>query len=247
MVEIRDSHNVAVDYIKFFAVLLIIIDHAVEVFIGFSYYIWVLGAVGVCLFVYVSGVLATQSNTGKIFNPKQYILGRFVKLFPLYLLACLLQYAFLSYPVEFQFTRLFMVNACHLWFVPMILLMYGMFTVYKSYPRVFPYIVAAYVVYYVAVTMSYLWIGDYNGVFTVGLYWLILLAVFFVGVKSKPLKWKLPPSLFVHTVAAYSYPIYLFQYPFIFAIQGVGLVTGLTYVGLALLVFVCAKMELTKR
>ena len=246
MVEIRDSHNVAVDYIKFFAVLLIIIDHAVEVFIGFSYYIWVLGAVGVCLFVYVSGVLATQSNTGKIFNPKQYILGRFVKLFPLYLLACLLQYAFLSYPVEFQFTRLFMVNACHLWFVPMILLMYGMFTVYKSYPRVFPYIVAAYVVYYLAVTVGSLCIGDYNGVFTVGLYWLILLAVFFVGVKSKPLKWKLPPSLFVHTVAAYSYPIYLFQYPFIFAIQRVSLEMGLLYVGFAVLAFVLIKRELVK-
>jgi peptidoglycan/LPS O-acetylase OafA/YrhL len=223
------------------------VDHAIEVFIGFSYYIWVLGAVGVCLFVFVSGFLAKESNGKHAFNPKEYLLKRFVKLFPLYLLACLLQYAFLAYPVEFQVTRLFMVNAAHLWFVPMILLMYGLFVVYKAYPRVFPLAVAVYILYYVGVTVGCLWVGDWNGVFTVGLYWLILLGVFFSGVKCKALKWKLPSNPLISLVSSYSYPIYLFQYPFIFAIQGVGLVTGLTYVGLALLVFVCAKMELTKR
>ena len=241
------AHNVAVDYLKFIAVLLIILDHAVEVFIGFSYYIWVLGAVGVCLFVFVSGFLAKESNGKHAFNPKEYLLKRFVKLFPLYLLACLLQYAFLAYPVEFQVTRLFMVNAAHLWFVPLIMLMYVMFALRKAYPRIFQFAVAGYVVYYVAVTMSCLWIGDYNGVFTTGIYWLILLAVFFFGVHVKKLNWKLPQSPLIQTVAAYTYPIYLFQYPFIFAIQRVSLEMGLLYVGFAVLAFVLIKHELAIR
>ena len=247
MVEIRDSHNVAVDYIKFFAVILIILDHAIEVFIGFSYYIWVLGAVGVCLFVFVSGFLAKSSNTHEVFSFKHYILKRFLKLYPLYLLASLLQFAFMDFTVEIQLSKLLMINGMHLWFTPMILLMYCMFALRKAYPRVFPFAVAVYIIYYLAVTFGCLYVGDWNGVFTTGLYWLILLGVFFAGVHVKKLNWKLPQSPLIQTVAAYTYPIYLFQYPFIFAIQGVGLGVGLTYVGLALLVFVCAKMELAKR
>lgn len=234
------SRCVAVDYLKFAAVLLIILDHVIEVFVGFNYAIWLMGAVGVGLFVYVSGFLAKESNGNKPFNARRYLSCRLLKLYPLYLLASILALANSSLPLERQLSNLFLVYPLF-WFVPLIIIMYCLFTLYRVNRVAFYVAIIVYVDLLLYVAVYAVNLSRYDLAATVGLYWIVLLTVFFAGVYTKRLNWKLPRFSFIETVSVYTYPIYLFQGVYIYAVKEVGVYVGLAYVGLAILAFTGLK------
>lgn len=224
--------NLAVDYLKFTAVLCIVVDHFIEVFYGFNWLIWLLGAFGVSLFVYSAGFLAAKTNMEN-FSVKQYMLKRFLRLYPLYLVASVLVIAYSNIPISQQLSSVFMIYPIF-WFVPIILLFYFFYGLFRVNVPLFRVAVSLYYVVLIAVSVYVGMLGDFRQVLF-NLYWLFLLGLFFIGANAK-LEFKLPDWCFVKTISGYSYHIYLFQAPFLIALSTVGLI-GFAYVGLAVAVF----------
>jgi hypothetical protein len=246
MAETFKSRLITVDYLKFLAVLLIIIDHSLEKTIGFLWSLWIVGAVGVSLFVFVSGFLAETSNKSKLFSLKQYMTRRFAKLFPLYLLASVLMFGFHNSTVslEVMLGNIVFVNSLF-WFVPLILVLYLLFGLSKVKRELFVLGVSGYVFScLVKAVLSVIW-GDYQSIVMCG-YWVFLLWLFFKGASVKTVSWKLPKLFLVEFVSSYSYPIYLLQAVFIGCVLNIGASIGLLYVCLAFIVWLGLSRQVNK-
>jgi peptidoglycan/LPS O-acetylase OafA/YrhL len=244
VVELIKSHSVTVDYLKLLAVVCIVVDHLIELAVGFNWGIWCLGAFGVGLFVYVSGFLS-KTSVGEIFNAKQFMLKRFVKLYPLYLLVSVFSFSMQPTELTLQLSNVFMIYPVF-WFVPFITALYALFVVSKINIKVFRLLCLSYVIGLTGSAFYFYSLG--NGSQTLfNLYWVALLGVFFIGVKTSRLNLKLPSSALLQTIGAYSYPIYLFQVVFIDAALKTGLAVSLLYVVLALSCYVGVKYELAKK
>lgn len=222
---------VLVDWLKFVAVLLIIVDHSLEKVTGFMWELWIVGAVGVGLFVFTSGFLNKPVGAGfKDF--KVYLQKKVLKLLPLFLLASLLMFGFRdSVSLNALVGNLFFVG-CLFWFVPLILGFYLLNGLRLIDARLFKVGVGCYVGGCLVKAGLSIFLFDWNGLI-MGLYWLCLLALFLFGVQVKSVPDLLPRNVFVEKISGFSYPIYLFQSVFIDSVLHVGVYVGLLYVGLA--------------
>ncbi len=240
---ITQFDSAAVDYLKVLGIILVIIEHSIIFFIPtdliFSFPIWLIGVAGVGLFAYSSGYLA-KATSSENFNPRKYLVKRFFRLYPLYLLALVLSFGLTpGLTLNFKIFSLFLLQSFDsggaawfaLWFVPFIMLCYVFFSVYRVNNQLFKVIMAIFAVAFISVICLF---ATSISMIIFALELPVMIFVFFLGARTAhiPLKFKKAPTI-IKKLSRLAYPIYLFQYPFFIAMQQNGLVLSLVCIALA--------------
>ncbi len=251
--SITQSDSAAVDYLKVIGVILVLIEHSIIFSVPlssvFQWPVCLIGITGVALFAYTAGFLAKATSNDN-FNPVKYVIKRFFRLYPLYLIALVLTFGVTpGLTSSYKISSLFLLQSLStggtawfsLWFVPFIMLCYVFFSIYMVNKLSFKIAIS---IFTVAFILEFMQFATSPSLIVCALELPVMLLVFFVGVRTvhMPLKIEKAPAI-TRKLSRLTYPIYLFQYPFFVAISQSGLVLPVVYLTIAFGLFYLSTYE----